>query len=136
MDLSCCRAASYGYNADVISEQIPVTFYEPALDVCEELFDFASRQGAAVKPLIFAVHSLGGLLAARTLVMAKTHSDHWQSIYECAAGISFFTPWILYSRTDSRREEYFETSDKGGGKQTMDLFVSCSRPWKWREFVV
>ena len=68
-----------------------------ALEVYEELFDFASRQGAAVKPLIFVAHSLGGLLASRTLVMAKILSDHWQGIYERAAGNSFFAPWILCS---------------------------------------
>ncbi|KAM0322458.1 hypothetical protein ACHAQA_009527 [Verticillium albo-atrum] len=87
----------YGYNADVTSAKGSSPsenyMYEHAETLVASLTSYRSREGTSTRPIIWVVHSLGGILLKRALnysndLKDKNHEPH-RSVFVSTYGIIF-----------------------------------------------
>jgi hypothetical protein len=87
------RILTYGYDAYVLRKHSPSTtnrVSEHARDFLNALF--AHRQGSNTlgRPLIFVVHSLGGIVCKDALLRSRNAADkHLRDVLQCTRGIAF-----------------------------------------------
>ena len=87
------RILTYGYDAYVLRKHCPATknrVSEHARDFLNAIF--AYRQGSSTlgRPLIFVVHSLGGIVCKDALLRSRNAADkHLRDVLECTRGIAF-----------------------------------------------
>jgi len=87
------RILTYGYDAYVVSRRKYSSsnrLADHAANLVADLTADRSTSGASTRPLIFVVHSLGGLVCKEALLYSQnTPESHLRSIFECTRGIIF-----------------------------------------------
>ncbi|KAI1085805.1 hypothetical protein F5B20DRAFT_519816 [Whalleya microplaca] len=81
------RILLFGYNANVAFQTASAGVREQAENLLNQLEK--ARSGDPGRPLIFICHSLGGIIAKRALVHAKSDKTY-ESIWKSTFGITFF----------------------------------------------
>ncbi|PMD49359.1 uncharacterized protein K444DRAFT_549306 [Hyaloscypha bicolor E] len=88
-DLPGARVFSYGYPASVFCTFSTGTLDEYARDLLEKLKGERRKKEDQTRPVIFACHSMGGLVVKKALVIAKIEDELFDPIRKSVAGILF-----------------------------------------------
>src|SRR5207248_407447 len=87
------RILSYGYDAYVLRPRASVStnrLRDHSRDLLNALTTFRAASSASTRPLIFVVHSLGGLICKDTLLISRNHPEqHLRTISEHTRAIAF-----------------------------------------------
>ncbi|KAK4198213.1 hypothetical protein QBC40DRAFT_350343 [Triangularia verruculosa] len=93
-DFPNTRVMSFGYDADVTKFIGPVsrnTVRDHAENLLNDLTDNRGTDGTETHPIILVVHSLGGLLAKKALLLSEQAAElHERQLHECTIGVAFF----------------------------------------------
>jgi pimeloyl-ACP methyl ester carboxylesterase len=92
-DLPNCRIMTFGYDADVVKLLGPVSqnrVRDHAADLIGDLASIRGPDNTTSTPIIFVVHSLGGLVAKKALCLSEQAiSAHEQQLHSCTVGLAF-----------------------------------------------
>lgn len=92
-DIPNARILAYGYDADVVRWTRPVgqnTVREHAQNLVNDLCDFRSSTKTSKRPILFVVHSLGGLVCQDALLLCVNPSDEAQgTLLSSTRGVAF-----------------------------------------------
>jgi protein SERAC1 len=87
------RILTYGYDAYVLGHRGPATrnrIGDHARDFLNELVGYRQRSKSLARPLIFVVHSLGGLLCKDALLLSRNSADgHLNDVLCSTTAIAF-----------------------------------------------
>ncbi|KAH0536662.1 hypothetical protein FGG08_006488 [Glutinoglossum americanum] len=88
------RILTFGYDADIAHFSEPAgqnSIRDHAADLVAHLAAKRDHIESPNRPIIFVVHSLGGLVCEDALLLSKNSAEpHLQKILECTRGIAFF----------------------------------------------
>ncbi|KAH7260608.1 Alpha/Beta hydrolase protein [Fusarium solani] len=91
--LTRARILTYGYDAYVVAKSGPAStnrLIDHATNLLNDLTTDRALSGASSRPLIFVVHSLGGLVLKAAILRSRNNPDrHLRGIFEHTKGIVF-----------------------------------------------
>lgn len=91
--LARARILTYGYDAYVVAKSGPASanrLIDHATNLLNDLTTDRALSGASSRPLIFVVHSLGGLVCKAAILRSRNNPDHHlRGIFEHTKGIVF-----------------------------------------------
>lgn len=91
-ELANARVLTYGYDAYFMTEGVSSgnRLVDHARNLVSELTTNRIANGAETRPLIFVVHSLGGIIAKKAILLSQDNrEEHLQGIFKCTKGIIF-----------------------------------------------
>ena len=87
------RTLTYGFDVYVLGHRGPATrnrIGDHARDFLNELVGYRQQSKTLVRPLIFVVHSLGGLLCKDALLLSKNSADTYlRDVHSSTTAIAF-----------------------------------------------
>ncbi|KAH7478076.1 hypothetical protein FOMA001_g9747 [Fusarium oxysporum f. sp. matthiolae] len=90
--LSRARILTYGYDAYIVRKSVASTnrLIDHATNLLNDLTTDRACSNASSRPLVFVVHSLGGLVCKEAVLLSRNNAEpHLRSIFDCVKGIIF-----------------------------------------------
>jgi hypothetical protein len=86
------RILTYGYDAYIVRKSVASSncLTDHAMNLLKDLTDDRACCNASCRPIIFIVHSLGGLVCKKTILLSRDNREaHFRSIFNWTRGIIF-----------------------------------------------
>ncbi|KXX73079.1 Protein SERAC1 [Madurella mycetomatis] len=90
--LNRARILTYGYDAYMVRKGVSGLnrLIDHATNLLNDLTTDRSSSNASSRPLIFVVHSLGGLVCKKAILLSRNNPEaHLHDIFNCTRGIAF-----------------------------------------------
>ena len=90
--LERARILSYGYDAYVVRKSVASSnrLVDHATNLLTDLTADRACCHASSRPIIFVVHSLGGLVCKQAVLLSRNHPEfHLRRVFDCTIGIAF-----------------------------------------------
>ncbi|RYP74285.1 hypothetical protein DL771_003106 [Monosporascus sp. 5C6A] len=90
--LSRVRILTYGYDAYIVRKSVASTngLIDHATNLLNDLTTDRACSNASSRPLVFVVHSLGGLVCKEAVLLSRNNPEpHLRDIFDCTKGVVF-----------------------------------------------